>query len=509
MKKVLIRKNRYVDSVSLMAVSDRLALARGVRNAETQMATPTNIEVLAGLGYALPTDLTPNDLVLAVSADEEAAADGALKLAEDLLDHKNTTVGAHYARLEDIDLEDDYYDLAQISLPGEYVFEQARKAIEVGLDVFIFSDNVPLEEELALKQLGEARGRLVMGPDCGIGLINGVALAAGSIVRQGPVGIVGASGSGAQEVACIVEKAGLGISSIIGTGGHDLYPQIGGLTMLRGIKRLVADPNTKVIVLVSKLADLGVMEHMLQEADQEEKPVVAVFLGSDAALFASHRVHGEFSLEAAALKAVELAGGSVDGFALSDAEIGRIAAIEIGKLRPEQKYFRGLYCGGTFTEESLLYFSRHNAGCVLYSNLENKYAKRLASHTVSKGHTILDLGAEDFTAQAPHPVFDPSLRLKRLGQELEDPEVAVVMLDFITGPGVARDPFTGFAEACAREKAKRPIIFIASICGSMEDPQDVARAHGLLADAGMIVTKSNYQSTRLASAMMLALDKKG
>ena len=178
MKKVLIRKNRYVDSVSLMAVSDRLALARGVRNAETQMATPTNIEVLAGLGYALPTDLTPNDLVLAVSADEEAAADGALKLAEDLLDHKNTTAGAHYARLEDIDLEDDYYDLAQISLPGEYVFEQARKAIEVGLDVFIFSDNVPLEEELALKQLGEAHGRLVMGPDCGIGLINGVALAA-------------------------------------------------------------------------------------------------------------------------------------------------------------------------------------------------------------------------------------------------------------------------------------------------------------------------------------------
>ena len=505
MKKVVVKKNRYVDSVSLMGVSERVTAMEGIENAEAQMATCANQDVLKMLGYELPETVGANDLVIAITAENEEVYAAALKLAEDIIDRKNTDSDRHYGDISEIDMEEDPYDLCQISLPGEYAAAEAKKALGKGMDLFIFSDNVSLEEELELKQLGKSLGKLVMGPDAGVALIDGVALAAGSIIRKGPIGIVAASGSGAQEVGCIIEKCGMGVSNIIGTGGRDLYPQIGGITMLEGIRRMEADPETTVIVLVSKLADLGVMDRVLTVADNCVKPVVALFLGSDETLFENHTVHGTFSLEAAALKAVALAGGDVSDFTCSDEELEKIVGDCMAKLSPEQKYFRGLYCGGTFTEEALQYFAAHNQGVALNSNLKNSYSTKLDDAEQSVGHTILDLGAEDFTAKAPHPVFDPGLRLKRLCQELEDPQVAVVLLDFITGPGVAYDPITAFAKECAKHPN---IIFISNICGSLEDPQNVVEKQKLLEKSGVIVTKSNYQSTRLASALMNALERR-
>jgi succinyl-CoA synthetase alpha subunit len=505
MKKVIVKKNRYVDSVSLMGVSERVTALQGIANAEAQMATCANRDVLKLLGYELPENVSPNDLVIAITAEDESCYDAALQLAENIIDRKDTGDTRHYSDISEIDMEEDAYDLCQISLPGEYAAAEAKKALEKGMDLFIFSDNVSLEEELELKLLGQKLGKLVMGPDAGVALIDGVALAAGSIIRKGPIGIVAASGSGAQEVGCIIEKCGMGVSNIIGTGGRDLYPRIGGITMLEGIRRMEADPETTVIVLVSKLADLGVMDRVLTVADQCVKPVVALFLGSDESLFANHRVHGTFSLEAAALKAVTLAGGEVSGFDYTEQELQSLVDTCMEKLSPEQKYFRGLYCGGTFTEEALQYFAAHNAEVPLYSNLKNAYSTKLEDSEQSQGHAILDLGAEDFTAKAPHPVFDPGLRLKRLRQELEDPQVAVVLLDFITGPGVAYDPITAFARECAKHP---DIIFISNICGSLEDPQNVEEKQRLLEKSGVIVTKSNYQSTRLASALMNALERR-
>ena len=236
MKKVIIKENRYVDSVSLMSIGDKVMRIDGVKNAEVQMGTPANIEILGELGFEVPSSVSANDLVIAVSGDSETQVDKAVQLIEDLLVHKNSSDETVYHTLDEIDLDDDPYNLVQISLPGEYAAAEAMKALKKGLDVFIFSDNVSLEEELELKEYGREKGLLVMGPDCGVGLIDGVALAAGSIIRKGPIGIVGASGSGAQEVACIIEKCGLGVSTIIGTGGHDLYPQIGGISMMEGIK---------------------------------------------------------------------------------------------------------------------------------------------------------------------------------------------------------------------------------------------------------------------------------
>jgi len=505
MQTINVLKKRYVDSVSLMGIPDRVKTLGDITNVEAMMATCANQALLKQLGYELPGDVTANDLVIAVTAPTQDLCDQATELVMNIIDRKDVTDYTSYASLEELAASGETYDLCQISLPGEYAAAEAKKALRMGMDLFIFSDNVSIEEELELKQLGTSMGRLVMGPDAGVAVLGGVALAAGSILKEGPIGIVAASGSGAQEVGCIIEKCGLGVSNLIGTGGRDLYPQIGGITMLEGIRRMEKDPNTKVIVLVSKLADLGVMDKVLTVADNCKKPVVAVFLGSDAKLFEGHKVYGTFSLEACALKAVELAGGNVGDFGMTDEMIEELAEASVSRLSPEKKYFCGLYCGGTFTEEALQYFAAHNQDVKLYSNLSNRYSTKLADSEVSQGHAILDLGAEDFTAKAPHPVFDPGLRLARLRKELEDPQVGVILLDFITGPGVAADPITAFAAECAKHPET---VFISTICGSREDPQNVEEKEQLLRKAGVIVVKSNYQSAKLASAMMNALERR-
>lgn len=512
MKKVTVKKNRYVDSVTLMSVGDKVLKLEGVENAEAQMGTPANMEILGELGYVLPPDVGADDLVLAVTAGTEEQADAAFRHMEDILSHRLPDEDdISYHALEEIDLRADPYDLAQISLPGKYAFAEADKALRMGLDVFIFSDNVPLEEERKLKELGRRTGRLVMGPDCGVAFVNGVCLGAGSVMRKGPVGIVAASGSGAQEIGCVLEKCGLGVSEIIGTGGRDLYPEIGGISMRAGMERLEKDEGTKVIVLVSKLADAAVMEKVLESADALRKPVVAVFLGAQPRLFEGRRVRAAFSLEEAALLACETQGVKAEHIAFTEETIARITAAEMARYAPGQRFFRGLYCGGTFTEEGLIYFSRNVKGAKLYSNLSTRYAEKLPDHNVSRGHAILDMGAEDFTAEAPHPVFDPSLRIGRLRRELLDPEVAVVLLDFITGPGVAEDPITPVAEVVrqANGTSGRHVTVIANICGSKEDPQNIEEKEKLLKDAGVIVASCGYESARLAGALMNALENRG
>ena len=509
MRKVLVKKKRYVDSVSLMSVAGRVNELEGVENSEVAMATIINQRVLKEEGYELPSDITPDDLVIAVDCESEKRCDEAIQAAMDIIDRKNVESDVEFTSLDDPELKAETFDLCQISLPGEYVYTEAIKALDKGLDLFIFSDNVTLDEERKIKEYGKKKGKLVMGPDAGVGLINGVALAAGSMNSFGPIGIVGASGSGAQEVACLIEHRGLGVSQIIGTGGRDLYPEIGGITMLEGIEALEKDDNTKVIVLVSKLADINVMDKVLYRADECKKPVIAIFLGSDESLFEKHKVEAAFSLEEAGLKAVEKITGVKQDPQFSDEEIKQLAKEEVAKLPLERKYFRGLYCGGTFTEEGLLYFSRHNKNILLHSNLSNKYAEKLADSHKSVGHTILDMGAEDFTAEAPHPVFNPELRLKRLREELKDPEVGVVLLDFITGPGVARDPIGSHAKEIKKLRdSGLPVIFIANICGSDNDPQNIKEKVKLLKDAGVIVTGSNYESAKIASAMMDELERR-
>ena len=510
MKSIKVNKNRYVDSVTLMLIGDKVMTINGISNAEVQMGTPANAEVLEELGYAIPSDVGSDDLIFAVTGETKTEIDEAFEFMESLLNRGGgQQEQSVYHDINDIDLSADSYDIVQISLPGEYVLPEAKKALEKGLDLFIFSDSVPLEQELELKKMGMELGRLVMGPDCGVGFINGVCLGAGSIMHKGPIGIIAASGSGAQEVGSIIEKYGLGVSGIIGTGGRDLYPEINGIEMLQAMEIMANDPDTKVIVLVSKLADLGVMNKILSEADKIDKNVVAIFLGSDKKLFEGHKVIPAFSLHEAAEKACRLIFDDIEELRYSENDLREIAEKEFSLYDSNQKYFRGLFCGGTFTEEALIYLNENLSNVRLASNLNTQYADKLEDRHLSRGHTILDLGAEDFTSEAPHPVFDPKLRAKRLAKEIADPETAAILLDFITGPGVAEDPFSLVIETIEKGKTKtgNHITYIANICGTEQDPQNISKNIEKLKYCGVIVTQSNYESARLAGAIIDELEK--
>ena len=479
-----IKPNTYYDSITLMIISKELKKVPGVKEALVGMGTDLNLDIAKVTGLSSPEleAITPNDFFVALDCENEEAEAAALKALEEQLNKKEESRSAAYypPTLTSALKADPKINLALISVPGRHAYDVAKDALDKNINVMLFSDNVSMEEEKKLKEYAVSKELLMMGPDCGVGYLKGVGLAAGSCYHPGCVGIVGASGSGAQEVGCLVEKLGFGISSLIGTGGRDLYPEIGGIMMLEGIRRLERDPDTKIIILVSKLADLTVMNKVLSFADIVSKPVVAIFLGA--------KTHD---------------------FGFTDEQIKEIVAREMRGYSAKQKYFRGLYCGGTFTEEGLIYYSSHVKNARLHSNLNTAYAEKLASHLHSEGHSILDLGSEEFTACSPHPVFDPEIRLKRFRQELQDDEVAVILLDFITGPGVAKEPVKEFAIEAKKAIAEKHITVISNICGSAEDPQNIELQAKMLRDAGVIVTDSNYQSARLAAALMSALNERG
>lgn len=502
MKQVFIVPNRFVDSVTLMGTACRLADMPGVNGAECGMGTRQNIEMLAGEGYAVPDATMKNDLMIAVDAENEEILEAAYQAGIDALSGS----GGMQARVyHDIgDLGNNEFDLVQISLPGQYVFDEAKKAIDKGMDVFIFTADVSLETERELKAYGRDRNCLVMGPDAGVGLLGGVALAAGSIVRRGPIGIVGASGSGSQEVACLIEEMGSGVTCILGTGGRDLSKVVGGISMKADMKRLDADAETEVICLVSMIADREIMEEVLAEADALSKPVVAVFLGADGDLYKNHKVIGTFNLQDAAKACVRLATGSEPAIGWTEAELDALVQKNAARISGEKKYFRGLYTGGTFAEETLMTFCSLAPEILVHTNRNNaKFSKRLKTHLQSEKHTLLDMGDLDFTADAPHTVFDPAQRLNRFCQELSDPEVGLVAMDIILGPGVAPSPASCYIP---HMKAHPDVVFVCTVCGGEGDPQNKAEIRRMLREAGCIVAASNYESARLCAGICQALE---
>ena len=298
MKKVYLLKNRYVDSVTLMTVAVELTEREGIDGAECGMGTKQNVNLLRELGYELPADATSNDVMIALDAQSEEPMRAACEFVEESLSTGRGKREKVYHSAGD--LAEGEFDVVQISLPGEYALDEAYKAIDKGSHVFMFTADVSLEQEHDLKVYARKHGCLMMGPDAGVGLLGGVAMAAGSIVKYGPIGVIGASGSGSQEVACLIEQMGSGVTCVLGTGGRDLKKPVGGVSMMADMDRLERDDDTKLICLVSMLADRDVMEKVLEKADTLSKPVVAVFLGADEELYKGHKVTGTFNLTDAA-----------------------------------------------------------------------------------------------------------------------------------------------------------------------------------------------------------------
>jgi FdrA protein len=497
--------NLYRDSVSLMQLSAALGKLPGVEEASAVMATPANLEFLRQAGLVDGSIAArPNDLLVAVRGKSNAALEAALASALAALDKEPARVatgGVAEAPLRSLQMalaQTPAANLALISVPGDYAAAEAMKALRLGLNVMLFSDNVALADEIVLKRYAKEHDLLVMGPDCGTAIIDGVPLGFANAVRRGAVGVVGASGTGTQQVTSLVHRRGGGISHAIGTGGHDLHKDIGGITMLRGLERLSRDADTKAIVLISKPPSPTVAREVLAAARRAGKPVVVNFIGAPID-DAGDNLHVARTLDEAAAAAVALSKGR------KPARPGNAAVkIPVLKFKAQQRYIRGLFSGGTFCYEASALLGD------VWSNAPVDPKRTLEDAWKSREHTLVDLGDDVFTRGRPHPMIDHRLRNDRLLEEAADPQVAVILLDVVLGYGSHADPAAEMtpairkAQAAARKKG-RALAFVASVCGTDEDPQGLERQETALRDAGVLLAESNASAARLAGAIAAKL----
>jgi len=494
-----------------MTVSAKVSAVPGIEAASVVMASATNVENLrrAGLGdFAV----RPNDLVVAVLGTDEACVE-ALQKADELLSAKaggNEKASAVQQPITSIQMavaKDPAHNFALISVPGDYAASEAMKALRLGMDVMIFSDNVPMELELALKRFAQEQDLMVMGPDCGTAIVNGVPLGFANVIRRGPIGIVGASGTGMQEVTVRIHQLGSGVSQALGTGGHDLAAAIGGISMLQGLKALEQDPGTKVIVLVSKPPAPDVAAAILGTAEACSKPVVVIFLGADAASITRNGVHGATYLAQAADMAVALAKSQNPerkAIHVSNEALRKINEV-LRAMAPGQRYVRGIFSGGTFCFEAQLIHAA--AGITVFSNAPTAGNRKLEKVGKSVEHTIIDMGDDEFTQGRPHPMIDPSLRDTRIREEVADPSTAVVLFDVVLGYGASADPTAGLIGSIGRAKAKaqaegRRVVFIGYVCGTDQDPQNRESIVGGLQSAGVLVAPSNAEAAVWSAALI-------
>lgn len=516
-KRVFVKKDSYFDSVFLMLLSKELKDKVEVSDAVVAMGTPMNLELLKETGYdsAELSGAGPNDLIVAVDCPKASDIDSTLEAAKASLTKKKKpeVSGGAPANPRSLDgalerMED--ANVAVISLPGIYAAREARKALERGVHVMLFSDNVSLEDEIALKTFARSKGLLVMGPDCGTAIINGKPLCFANVVARGPIGVVAASGTGLQETTCLIDRFGSGVSQAIGTGGRDLKNEkVGGITMLTGIEALAADPETKVITVVSKPPAKAVADKVVAALAASGKPAVVHFIGlpNDGA-----KTNGSIAwannLEETARFAVALAKGlpmEKRDFDASRQEIDALVARETAKVAKTQKWIRGYFTGGTLADEAWILL--HRLTGAVYSNNQTDPSFVPPDPKKSIGHTVVDLGDDTFTVGRPHPMIDPSTRTERIDAERNDAEIAVMLVDVVLGYGSHADPAGALlpslvAARAAAEKRGAYLPVIASVTGTSLDFQGFSAQKAKLEAAGVIVMPSNYQASLLAVEIM-------
>jgi succinyl-CoA synthetase alpha subunit len=504
-----IKKGAYFDSVTLMRVGKELAAAPGVADAAVVMGTQSNRAILNSSGLLIPkfNAAGDTDLLIAVKASDAKAAETALAAADELLGKatRRTATGGEVrpASLEGALKVLPGANLALISVAGRYAGEVARRALESGLHVMLFSDNVALEQEIALKQFAQKRGLLVMGPDCGTAIINGVPLGFANAVNRGSIGIVAAAGTGSQEVSCLISNAGAGISQAIGTGGRDVKQEVGGIMFIEALKALAKDEQTRVILLISKPPHPQVLKRIEKVVKAIRKPVVTLFIG------AGTNGQGPATLEEAALQAVALARGQKPDAAARwladrDEDLGALAQSEAARRKKGQKYMRGLFSGGTFCAEAEVLLRDTLAD--LYSNVPLRGVKQLRDSLVSQGNTLIDLGEDEFTVGRPHPMIDYSLRNRRILEEAADPGTAVILLDVVLGYGANPDPAAELATVL--RQTARKVAVVCSVTGTDQDPQNRSRVATALRKAGAIVMPSNAAACKLAGRIIQCVGAK-
>jgi FdrA protein len=505
-----IRENQYFDSVFLMGVNKRLSEEEGVQQTAVLMGTDNNKKLLADIGITDPQidGAKPNGLIVAVIAETPDIVNALLdNLDRYLVGSTRIDSEIRLRTLADGLRNKPDANLAVISVPGQYAAREARKSLEAGLNVFIFSSNVPIKDELALKQLGSEKGLLVMGPDCGTSIINGVCIGFANKVRNGNIGVLGASGTGLQEFTTQVHNAGSGISHAIGTGSNDLKDDIGGLTTITALHALEEDANTQVIAIISKPPGKRTLEKITYITKDLRKPVIGCFLGVKGKMNGEKgNLHLAHTIDEAVTKALLKSGMQNDSKALelTPEEID-LAHQERDKFTSEQKYVRGIFAGGTFCYQSQQIFQK--AGIKVYSNGPIDKELLLADPDQSQEHTLVDMGDEYYTVDTPHPMIDGKNRRERIIRESSDPEVAILLLDFILGYNASMNPVGDIIESIveAKQNANQRgdyLCVVGSLCGTEDDPQNLIHQEKSLTDAGVLVFNSNAKATLFCTELM-------
>jgi FdrA protein len=455
--RIVVRRNTYYDSITLMLASRDAESHDGVSFAAAVTATPVNCRLLQDQGFIVDPELGPNDLVVAIRADTDDSADTAASAVEHRLIGRDGGGGRAEQpaprSLRSAARGDPEINVAFVSVPGRFSAYEVATALEEGLHVFCFSDGVTIEDEAALKRRAVEQGLLFMGADCGTAIIDGVGFGFANAVDSGPVGIVGASGTGIQQVACLLDAAGVGISHAIGVGGRDLSAQVAGTMTLHALDLLAKDDATEVIAVVSKPPDPEVARRVADRAESLDKPVVLGFLGQSG------------TLEDTAIRCAELCGGRL---ALADPPLPEGATA--GTIR-------GFFCGGTLCEEA---------------------ASIVRPHVPDA--EFVDFGADEYTEGRAHPMIDPTLRNERFERDADDRAIGAIVLDVVLGYGAHSDPAGELARTVERSLQRRAgaLTVVVALCGTDADPQNRSAQADALLSGGAMVTHSAAQAARVA-----------
>ncbi len=501
------RTGAYADSVTLMQISAQVQALDGVQAALVAMASELNLGLLRDLGFDAPAGSGQHDLLVAIGAADDDSLASALAAVDDGLRSRPSETGsgsegqgAMPPRTTLSAARRAGPALCLISVPGPHAFTEAMDALDAGCDVMIFSDNVPVEQEIILKYTAAGRGLLVMGPDCGTAIVGGLGLGFSHSLPPGPVGVVAASGTGAQQLACLLDAAGEGVAAVLGVGGRDLSAEVGGRSAMTALAALDADPRCELIVLLSKPPAPEVAERLRAYALTLATPVQFAMIGL-----------GQPDLTAAAEAALTAIGRPVPDWPAWPGAAGTDRA-------PAGSALRGLFAGGTLCDEAMV-IAAERLGPV-WSNVplrpEWRIDPRVPARQARTGpgtaaadgarHTMLDFGDDELTAGRPHPMIDQRLRLDRLGAEAADPDTGVIMLDVVLGHGAHPDPAAELAPAIAAARAGRDLPVVVSLIGARSDPQGLPGQAAALAAAGARVFASNAVAARHACGLIEALN---
>ena len=496
MLRTVVKKGSYQDSVVLMLLTNEISTLEGVKKVSIMMATPANKDIFkqSGLDTEELMAATANDMVVVADVDDEAMLDVIMENVEEFLKKQatsnNAAKGTESVKSWDKALEKlPDANLAVISIPGAYAALEADRALDQGLNVFMFSDNVTIEDEKALKEKAHAKGLSVMGPDCGTGIIQGVPIAFTNSVSKGSIGIIGASGTGIQELTTIIDRLGEGVNNAIGTGGRDLSTTVGGITMMDMIDAMEKDETVKVLIVISKPPAQAVREKISARLSGFSKPVITLFLGEKPEYHEENFYH-TYTLDEAARLAVSLVRGKEVPEATVDVDESEFYKAE------DNKTIKAYYSGGTLANEAAMLIKDAMNVTDPPEDIEG-YMLQL------DGNIVVDLGDDAYTQGKPHPMIDPAKRIECMQEAVDDESTGVILLDIMLGygshPDMAGALLPTIKELQAKaDAANRKVFFVATVCGTRRDYQGYDEAVNKLKDAGVIVCENNKLACQTA-----------